>query len=145
MSTLKSIAIKTSPRATMQEQRTAEITVEKGISGDFRGTQAGRQITVLSKSAWQDTCDVIDTNLPWTTRRANLLVDEIEFGDGDVGRTIRIGKVSLEITQETYPCSRMDQQHQGLRKALLTEWRGGVCCNVLTPGSIQAGDQVEFG
>ena len=144
MSTLKSIAIKTSPRATMQEQEIAEISIEKGISGDFRGSKAGRQITILNQSAWQDTCDVIDTDLPWTTRRANLLVDNIEFGDGDVGRTIRIGEVSLEITQETYPCSLMDQQHQGLRKALFTEWRGGVCCNVITPGLVRVGDQVEI-
>jgi len=144
MSILKSIAIKTKPRVAMQERDFAEITVEKGISGDFRGSQAGRQITILAQSAWQNTCDTIGTDLPWTTRRANLLVDEIDFGEGDVGKTIRIGEVSLEITQETNPCSLMDQQHQGLKKALFTKWRGGVCCNVITPGSIRVGDQVEI-
>ena len=144
MSTLKSIAIKTKPRAAMQEQDFADITVEKGITGDLRGSQAGRQITILDQSAWQNTCDAIGADLPWTTRRANLLVDGIVFGEGDVGKTIRMDEVRLEIMQETYPCSLMDQQHQGLRKALLTEWRGGVCCNVLTAGSIQVGDQVEI-
>jgi MOSC domain-containing protein YiiM len=144
MSILKSIAIKTKPRTAMQERDFADITVEKGISGDFRGSQAGRQITILVQSAWQSTCNAIGTDLPWTTRRANLLVDEIDFGEGDVGKTIRIGEVSLEIMQETYPCSLMDQQHQGLRKALFTEWRGGVCCNVITPGSVRVGDQVEI-
>ena len=144
MSILKSIAIKTKPRAAMQERDFADITVEKGITGDLRGSQAGRQITILDQSAWQNTCNAIDADLPWTTRRANLLVDGIEFREGDVGKSIRIGEVRLEIMQETYPCSLMDQQHQGLRKELLTEWRGGVCCNVLTAGSIQVGDQVEI-
>jgi hypothetical protein len=31
----------------MQEQEKAEITIEKGITGDLRGSQAGRQITIL--------------------------------------------------------------------------------------------------
>ena len=144
MSILKSIAIRTSPKAAMQEQDIAKITIEKGITGDFRGSQAGRQITILCESAWQNTCNAVNAELPWTTRRANLLVGGVEFGEGDVGKTIRIGEVTLEIMQETYPCSLMDRQHQGLRGALTPKWRGGVCCNVLRPGSIQVGDQVEI-
>jgi len=144
MSRLKSIAIKTAPRAPMQEQERAEITIEKGITGDLRGSQAGRQITILCESAWQNTCDAVNTDLPWTTRRANLFVDGIDFGEGDVGKTIRIGEVRLEITQETYPCSLMDKQHQGLKDALIPKWRGGVCCKVLNAGSIQVGDPVKI-
>ncbi len=144
MSTLKSIAIKTVPRAPMQEQERADVTIEKGITGDLRGSQAGRQITILCETAWQNTCDAINTELPWTTRRANLLVDGVEFGEGDIGKTISIGEVCLEIMQETYPCSLMDKQHQGLRDALTPKWRGGVCCNVLSAGSIQIGDRVEI-
>ncbi len=128
----------------MQEQERAEITIEKGITGDLRGSQAGRQITILCESAWQNTCDAVNTELPWTTRRANLLVDGVEFGEGDIGKTIRISEVRLEITQETYPCSLMDKQHQELRDALTPNWRGGVCCNVLSAGSIQVGDRVEI-
>jgi len=128
----------------MQEQEKAEITIEKGITGDLRGSQAGRQITILCESAWQNTCDAVNTDLPWTTRRANLFVDGIDFGEGDVGKTIRIGEVRLEITQETYPCSLMDKQHQGLKDALIPKWRGGVCCKVLNAGSIQVGDPVKI-
>lgn len=128
----------------MQEQDNAEITIEEGITGDFRGSQTGRQITVLSDLAWQKSCNAINSNLPWTTRRSNLLVDGVEFSADDIGKTIRIGEVNLKIMQETKPCSLMDQQHQGLKKALTTEWRGGVCCKVLTAGSIQLGDRVEI-
>ena len=144
MSTLKSIAIKTESKAAMQEQANAEITVEKGISGDLRGSEPDRQITILSKSAWLAACNSINANLPWTTRRANLLVDGVDFSAEDVGKTVRIGEVSLTITRETSPCSLMDQQHQGLKEALTPNWRGGVCCNIVAGGSIQVGDQVEI-
>ena len=144
MITLKSIAIKTTSRAPMQTRDNAELTVENGIVDDFRGSQKGRQITVLSESAWKKTCDTLDAQLAWTTRRANLLIDGVEFDADDVGKTMRIGEVELQIVRETKPCSLMDQLHQGLKIALIPDWRGGVCCDVIKPGLIQSGDRIEI-
>jgi MOSC domain-containing protein YiiM len=101
-------------------------------------------VTILSESAWQTVCESINADLAWTIRRANLLVDGVEFSAADVGKTVRIGDVELKITRETSPCSRMDQQHQGLTAALIPDWHGGVCCNVITAGTIQIGDPVEI-
>jgi MOSC domain-containing protein YiiM len=128
----------------MQVIDSAQITVANGILGDFRGTQQERQITILSESAWRKACAEIDADLPWTTRRANLLVDEIEFNASYVGKTVRIGDVELMVTRETNPCSLMDAQHQGLTAALTPDWRGGICCKVIKPGDIKIGDQIEF-
>ena len=144
MSTIKAIAIRNRPRIAMQSIDSAQISVDNGILGDFRGPQKDRQITILSESAWQNTCQQLDTELPWTTRRANLLVDGIEFDESWVGRKLRIGTVELVVTRETTPCSMMDAQHQGLTAALATQWRGGICCNVVSPGHVKLGDQVEF-
>jgi MOSC domain-containing protein YiiM len=36
----------------------------------------------------------------------------------------------------------MDEQRLGLTHALLPDWRGGICCKVITDGSIAAGDGV---
>ena len=77
-------------------------------------------------------------------RRANLLIDGVEFDASFVGKRVRIGEAELEITEETDPCSRMDAQHAGLTAALEPEWRGGVCCKVLKGGDIQIGDRVEI-
>ena len=128
----------------MHEQVIAEITIEKGITGDFRGSQTDRQITILSESAWQKACDSVGADLPWITRRANLLVNGIEFSAKDVGKTVRIGEARLKIMEETKPCSLMDKLHQGLKNALTPEWRGGVCCKVVRAGSIQVGDRVDI-
>jgi len=144
MSQLKSIAIKSIAKADMQTMQSAEITVAKGITGDFRGSQSDRQVTILSESAWLKACDSVNADLAWTIRRANLLVDGIEFSVADVGKIVRIGDVELKITRETNPCALMDKQCQGLTAALTPEWRGGVCCNVITGGTIQIGDPVEI-
>ena len=71
MSSIRAIAIKQRPREAMHSLDRAEISIENGISGDFRGAQPGRQITLLSESAWRIACAEIDAELPWTTRRAN--------------------------------------------------------------------------
>ena len=144
MSQIKAIAIKSTSRAPIQTIDSAQISIKKGIAGDFRGSSVGRQITILAESAWLKTCETVDSELNWTTRRANLLVDGIEFSANDIGKKVIIGDVELEITQQTNPCALMDQQHQGLKSALTPEWRGGACCKVLTAGSFKVGDRVEI-
>jgi len=144
MSSVKAIAIKNRSRVAMQTIDSAQINIANGILGDFRGTQLDRQITILSESAWSKACAELDAELPWTVRRANLLVDDVEFDASFVGKSVSIGRVELLITQETNPCSLMDAQHQGLTAALTPKWRGGICCKVVKPGEIKIGDRVEF-
>ena len=144
MSQIKAIAIKSTSRAPMQTIDDAEVTVEKGISGDFRGSAKDRQITILAESSWLKACETVDSDLPWTTRRANLLIDAMEFSATDIGRKVTVGDVELEITQETNPCALMDQQLQGLKSALTPAWFGGASCKVLKAGSIKVGDRVKI-
>ena len=144
MGTVLGIALRDKPRAAMQTVERVRVSVEAGLEGDFRGAQKGRQVTVLSEAAWRQACAELGTELPWTTRRANLLVDGLEFSAGDPGRTLRIGEVELVVTEETDPCSRMDEQHPGLTAALEPDWRGGVCCDVVGAGAIRLGDRAEF-
>ena len=128
----------------MQVIDQASITVDKGITGDFRGSQKDRQVTILSESAWRSACDSIAADLPWTTRRANILVDGIEFSEADIGKRIQIGDCELEVSEETDPCSVMDSQHQGLKAALMPDWRGGVSCRVIKAGDFKVGDSLEI-
>ena len=140
---LLGIAVRAHSRAAMVRVESAEVTLEAGVVGDFRGKPGARQVTVLSREAWQSACQELGQALPWTTRRANLLIEGIEL-EGTIGAVIEIGDVRLEICGETDPCSRMDQQVDGLRNALRPGWRGGVCCRVIEGGTIQVGDRVKF-
>jgi len=141
MPTLIAIALKPAPRATMIEIKSARITTAEGVAGDARGEPGGRQVTVLCRDSWQDTCTELKADLPWTVRRANLLVEGIPLFES-AGKRLRVGEALFEITGETEPCGLMDRQHAGLLAALKPEWRGGVCCRVLVDGNISVGDRV---
>jgi MOSC domain-containing protein YiiM len=125
----------------MVELDSVEISTEAGVAGDFRGKPGARQITVLSAEQWNDACDDLGQEIPWTTRRANLLVEGITFANTK-DSTLRVGDVVLKISGETEPCGRMDEQVMGLQEALAPDWRGGVCCRVIRGGSIAPGMQV---
>ena len=141
--TLLAIARKSKVRAPVESLEAGEITVDNGLTGDHRGTPGSRQITVVSKQAWDATCRELDDDVPWTYRRANLLVDGIDLKE-TAGRRLTVGEVELEITGETEPCPRMDEQHQGLTTALAPDWRGGVTCRVLAGGRVTVGDAVTL-
>jgi hypothetical protein len=38
----------------------------------------------------------------------------------------------------------MDRAYDGLRAALRSEWRGGICCVVRRGGNIKLGDAAEY-
>lgn len=119
----------------------AVIGVANGVAGDARGVRAGRQVTVVFRESWEAACRDLGVELPWTTRRANLLVEGVPVPRE--GRRLVIGDAVLEVTQETQPCQVMEAAHRGLRAALTPEWRGGVCCRVLKGGAIRIGDRVD--
>ena len=144
MITVKGIAYRTKPKAPMTEIDYVEISCEQGLLPDFRGKPGKRQVTLLSLQSWQDTCAELDTDLSWTFRRANILIDGLRFSAFDVGRIIRIGEAELQVMIETDPCPRMDAQFQGLTAALLPHWRAGVCCKVLKGGTLRCGDEVRY-
>ncbi len=141
---LVSIAKRNESGSPMQEVFSSEISLEEGLRDDAKGKPGLRQITVLSKESWFKTCHDLGVDLPWTSRRANLFITGFEFLPTDVGRTLHIGDVVLEITQEADPCWKMDKEYPGLKEALSSSWRGGVCCKVLQPGQLKAGDIVEL-
>ena len=81
MTTLRDIAIRHESRAAMETLEAAEITVEHGVEKDFRGRPGRRQVSILSNVAWEIACNEAGSELPWTTRRANLLVDDMDLGE----------------------------------------------------------------
>jgi MOSC domain-containing protein YiiM len=102
-----------------------------------------RQVTVISADSWRDACQDLGMEVPWTKRRANLVLGGIELRDTE-GGLILIGDVLLEIAGENPPCRVMDIQQDGLREALKPDWRAGVSCRVLAGGKIKVGDAVRL-
>lgn len=132
----------------MEEVAAAEITADGGLAGDHKGPKfPRRRITVLAREAWDAALAELhdlagSVPLPWTARRANLLVEGVRLPRA-VGARLAIGGVLLEVTYPTQPCVRMDEVHPGLLKALHPEWRGGVTCAVIEGSIVRLGDPVH--
>jgi MOSC domain-containing protein YiiM len=141
---LVGIARRAGRRAAMQEIAEGQITIAGGLEGDFKGIKyPRRQITILAVDAWEAALQEIGhATLPWTVRRANLLVAGVRLPRA-VGGVLRIGQVRLEVTGQTFPCLRMNEAHAGLLSALAKDWRGGVTARVLAGGVVALGDAVE--
>ncbi len=143
MGRLIGIARREQKRAEMEILEDAEISEQTGVAEDFRGKPGKRQVTVISAEAWAAACEDLGQQIPWTTRRANLLVEDVQL-PRRTGDVIEVGGVRLLVTMEVDPCSRMEEQFKGLRAALTPAWRGGVACTVLKGGSVQLGDDVSL-
>ena len=143
MGKLIGIATRKKSRETMERHESIEVAIDTGLAGDLRGRARGRNVTVLGREGWEQACAEIGEDLPWTTRRANLLVEGVDLRM-TAGATLRIGDVVLKVTGECDPCERMTEARQGLREALDLEWRGGLECTVLEPGSIAMGDPASI-
>ena len=128
----------------METMRRARVTCEAGVAGDPRGEPGPRQVSLLSQDLWTEACGELGVDLPWTLRRANLLIEGVSLSLA-VGRRLHVGPVILEITDVSTPCAEMDAQHPGLRKALEGDSRGGLVGRVIEGGEINVGDTVDLG
>ena len=143
MGRLAAIARRDKSRSPMQLLEIAEVSEETGVADDFRGKSRSRKVTLLSARVWAEVCKELGVEIPWTTRRSNLLVDDIDLPQR-AGDIIEVGNVRLMVNKEVDPCPRMDEQCPGLTNALMPDWRGGVGCSVLEAGTVRIGDEVRI-
>ena len=117
------------------------LTPENGVTGDH-GTSQRRQVTLLDEAAWNTACEEITAELPWTTRRSNILVQGIDLQEL-VEQRIRIGAAVIEIIGEVVPCHVMDAAQNGLKDALVPDWRGGVYARIIESGTVSPDDKIS--
>ena len=138
------IATRKKTKAQMDEHENVVISFENGVGQDSRGKKQGkRQVTIMTKENWHSTCIELGQEIPWTTRRANILIEGLDLKD-KTGQKLRIGTALVEITGELEPCNRMDQQFEGLTQILEKDWRGGVTCKLIEEGEVHLNDKVEL-
>jgi MOSC domain-containing protein YiiM len=134
------IALRCCDKAKMTEVTEAIAERDGGLVGDL-AVQAYRGVTLLAAGQWKEVQAELAADLPWYTRRANVLVDAERLGHL-IGKEISVGDVRLKIEGETRPCDLMDRLHNGLKEALKPNCRAGVHCRVLQAGTIRVGDAV---
>ncbi len=136
------MAVRPAARQAMHEVTRAAVATDGSLDGDH-GDGGRRGITLLSARQWREVTNELGADLPWQTRRANILVDCDRLGHL-IGHTIRVGAVTVRIHAETTPCAIMNEFHPGLQAALAPDCRAGVYGQVLDGGDIAVGDTVAL-
>ena len=140
---LEAIWIKRAHRGPMDLVREARLEEGKGVVGSADGSRR-RQVTILSREAWDACMAELGAALHPSTRRANLLVAGVDL-EGTRNRILRVGEARLLIGGEVTPCERMEEAHPGLQATMRPHWRGGAFAQVLSDAEIRIGDPVRWG
>ena len=143
MAELTAIGYRKIKSGLMFEVHKVKVTKAEGVTLGLPRRPSSRQITVLCEEQWQQACRALNIMLPWTARRANLLISGLQFNAQHIGKVIHIGQLQLLITGETEPCFKMDLVHPGLYDAL-NNFKAGVTCKVLNDADIQIGDTIHI-
>ena len=143
---LKGIARRLVIMGPMIELEQALVSCESGVAEDPRGEPGPRQVSLLLERDWREVGFEMRRQLPWTERRANLMISGIELPIYSYEPCwLRIGKdLVLSINREMAPCWRMDLVQEGLAAALAMDWRCGRVCSVMQSGLIALDDPVEL-
>ncbi len=136
------IAVRTQKNGPMREIERAEASLGGGITGDLP-VSAARGVTLISREQWDEAMGELNADLPWHTRRANVLVEGLRLSDL-VGLVVKLGEVELHIHGETKPCGLMDKLYDGLQNVLKPEMRGGVHGQVIFAGNFAVGDSITI-
>lgn len=136
---IEALWLRPAARLPVQPVAQAVAIAGQGLDGDHAGG-GKRQITILSREAWDAACRTLGRALDPGTRRANVMVSGIDLPTV-IGTTLQLGSVRVEVLGETRPCELMDDGGRlGLQAALRPERRGGVYGRILQGGTLQVGD-----
>ncbi len=139
--TVLELALRSSKRGPMELVESVSARENAGIEPNHE-VKPHRGITFISNEQWAEVQQELNQpDLPWHTRRANVLVEGLVMSDL-IGKTVQIGDVVVEVKKETEPCGLMDELHNGLRKTLEPECRAGVHGQVVRGGDFKVGDTI---
>ncbi len=136
------LALRSARRGPMELVESVTATENGGIEPNHE-VKPHRGITFISSEQWAEVQrELNQPDLPWHTRRANVLVEGLVMSDL-IGKTVQVGDVVVEVKKETEPCGLMDELHSGLRKTLEPACRGGVHGQVIQGGAFKVGDAIS--
>src|SRR5262249_42963872 len=121
----------------MVERDHLDLVAGQGVVGDHSFGRL-RHVTLGFADDWNAAAAQLGRDVDPVGRRANVL---LSGGGGQrfVGRTIRLGEITLEVKGITTPCPVMDRAAPGMRVALQPDGRAGVWGRVKEGGRLRPG------
>jgi MOSC domain-containing protein YiiM len=111
--------------------------------GTFSGKKGtGREVTLIESEALEALRRDYDVALDAGDTRRNLITRGVPLNHL-VGRTFRVGGVSLHGVRLCEPCAHLAQLTCAKASAGLVH-RGGLRAEILTAGTLQAGSSIEW-
>ena len=139
MPALLAIYLRPAARLAVRSVTSAEAIAGVGLEGDHT-TSGKRQVSLLSREAWNEACAELGQDVDPIVRRANLLVEGINLPE-TIGHSIQIGSIEIDIHGETRPCELLDDHGRiGLSNALRPNMRAGVYGTIRVGGQLRVGD-----
>ena len=124
--------------------------VEGGLSGDRyqRGTGYYSpfdvcEVTFIEGEAVDEIREEFGIDLSDGRHRRNVVTRGVELHDL-LGTTFRVGNAEFRGTRPRPPCAHVEEVagEEGVTRSL-SDRRGGICADVVTPGAVRVGDEIE--
>jgi len=123
-------------RAPMEELASAEVLKDAGFEGCAHARPGNRQVLLVDA----ETLGVFQLQ-PGITRE-NITTEGLDVNGLAIGQRLGLGEVELEVSAVCDPCEQIEELRAGLRAEMQGRW--GMLCRVLTGGTPQRGDVIEF-
>jgi MOSC domain-containing protein YiiM len=148
---LLAIAIARAAKGPMERVGSIEVVEGEGLRGDRYGTGIGaaqfrgrrkpeNEVTLIASEAIEAANDEFNLAIDHLDTRRNLLTAGVPLNDL-IGKTFRIGAVSLKGLEKCEPCGYLQKRTFPWIKPAL-KGRGGLRCCVVEGGIIRVGDQI---
>ena len=121
--------------APMEELSTALVVENSGLEGCAHARPGGKRQVLLV-----DVETLRSMNLTPGITRENITTEGLDTNALQVGQTLHISGVSLEVSAVCEPCELMETIRPGLQREL--QGRRGMLCRVLSSGTLQPGDSI---
>jgi MOSC domain-containing protein YiiM len=119
----------------MEELSTARAVENSGLGGCAHARPGGKRQVLLA-----DVETLRSMNLTPGITRENITTEGVDVNALQVGQTLHVGGVHLEVSAVCEPCELMETIRPGLQQEL--EGRRGMLCRVLRGGTLQPGDNI---
>ena len=118
----------------------------QGIEGDRycgQGTDPARQLTLIESEVIDQFNQETGSELPYAMFRRNLVTEGVQLNDL-VGETFYVGEVKLRGHELCEPCRYLQEKLKVADLVKRLTHKGGLCCEILTSGTIRSGDKFSI-